>query len=262
LATRLLASTDGNRPQPVGRAAGKNSPETRLSNDNASRTRSMLKLRRIFLIDRRLMIAALSLASSLSSQAGNKEKQEVLEIARTERAAFIVGFGGALKDWCKRKKQSCVSEVLVRPNGMTVPTPYDQLRVDFMSNLNGKTEVGRFVQPAPASRFKPREVNFSDRMQVALSPFTWDRLEIRANSAPSQIEPLTAWATRWIDLGDAKAVASGKQQKVIHSVVYPSVEGGRWKTEIDLGTAPPEAIVDLLDALGQMGLNHVQLGTF
>ncbi|EJL72223.1 hypothetical protein PMI12_03964 [Variovorax sp. CF313] len=222
----------------------------------------MLKLRPHLLIGRGLVIAVLTLGSNLLSHAGSKEEREVLAIAKAERTAFIAGFEGALKSWCMSKKQSCASEVLVRPNSMSVPPPYDQLRVDFMSNLNGKAEIGRFHQPAPASRFKPHEVKFSDRMRIALHPFVWDRVQIRANGVPKQIEPLTAWAIRWIDLGDANAVATGKEQTVIHSVVYPSVEKGRWQTEIDLGTAPSEAVVDLLKALDQMGLTHIEMGTF
>jgi len=96
------------------------------------------------------------------------QPSELQAFVQTAQIQYAQGYAGAYRAWCKEKNGNCVAELLVRPNGMNVPDPYALLRVDMVSNLNGKFEAARY-EPDLSAEGSPKTVRFSSRLAVTLT---------------------------------------------------------------------------------------------
>ncbi|MFO1252929.1 MAG: hypothetical protein U1E77_17765 [Inhella sp.] len=206
-----------------------------------------------------LLISAVAQATTYGG--GNVDLQ-VRALATPEREHYVKSLRQSFARWCKLKSDVCVNELLIRPNGMTVPPPYDQVRVDFASNLNGKFEVSRYEQERPYKKFKPRTFRFQDKLKVTIYPFVWNRVEIRSKEQPATLKPLTNWAERSMDLEDAKQVPKGQLLGLVHSVIYPAIRDGIWQTTVDFGSSEPYKLDSLLRVFEAMGFTEIEVGSF
>jgi hypothetical protein len=187
---------------------------------------------------------------------------QIRAIATSEREHYVGDLKRASADWCKTKANVCANELLIRPNGMTAPPPYDQIRLDLVSNLNGKFESSRYEHEKPFRQFAPQTFQFTSKLKVIVHPFVWNRVEVRSREQPTSLSPLTAWASRWMDISDTKQAPKGQLLGVIHSVTFPNVEGGYWNTVVDFGSSEPYMLDSLLRTLEAMGLAEVEIGSF
>lgn len=213
-----------------------------------------------------LGLALIALLASTTVQATEPADSNVSltvrALAAPEREHYVSNLKEAYARWCKQKSNVCVNELLIRPNGMTVPAPFDQVRIDLVSNLNGKFESSRYEHEQPFKKFSPQVFRFSEKLRVTVHPFVWNRVEVRSKERPLTLAPLTEWAEQWMDISDTKPVPKGQLLSTVHSVIYPSVKDGKWQTLVDFGSSEPFVLESLLRALEVMGFTEVEVGSF
>ena len=109
--------------------------------------------------------------------------------------------------------------------------------------------------------FAPIHFSIADTA-VALSPFIWDWLPLEVSGLPQDqaTQVLTDWFNQWFDGEDENPVNEAGLQEVIHFMSDPEPTADGFKLTIDLGSAPSEAVEDLLFALSDAGSAKVQLG--
>lgn len=183
---------------------------------------------------------------------------ELQAFVQAAQIRYTQGYAEAYKAWCKEKNGNCVAELLVRPNGMNVPDPYALLRIDMVSNLNGKFEAARY-EPDLSSMGSPKTLSFSPRLAVTLSPIVWSRVEFMCLQKPSDLAQLTQWANKWIDPTDSKPPSKSGFSGVIHSITYPAAQSGGTRVLVNFGSSGPEAFYELLHALEATGIQNVQI---
>jgi hypothetical protein len=208
------------------------------------------------------LAALLTCMSAQAAESGSNVSLQIRALATPEREHYVSNLKEAFARWCKEKSNVCVNELLVRPNGMTVPPPYDQVRIDLVSNLNGKFESSRYEHEQPFKKFTPRAFRFSEKLKVTIYPFVWNRVEVRSKERPLTLTPLTEWAERWMDISDTNPVPKGQLLGLMHSVIYPSVKDGFWQTLVDFGSSESYMLESLLRTLEAMGFTEVEVGSF
>lgn len=191
----------------------------------------------------------------------NLSPNEFHDIAQAERNSYISGYLESYKKFSSDKDGKSIMELLVRPNQMPWPDPYAQIRVDMLSNLNNEVKATRYEQKQPEKNFKVSSFKVNS-MNVDLSPFVWNRVEFRSTYAPKDIQPLTDWTNKWMDLEDKNPVDKDGLSGVIHSVTYPNANNSFWYFMVDFGSAPTQAFDDLLTVLSSMGVINITVGSF
>jgi hypothetical protein len=98
-------------------------------------------------------------------------------------------------------------------------------------------------------------------VKVELSPFQWNWLQLRIYGLQPDTDwaPLCDWFKRWFRENDP---ADGELLDGIHFMSDPEDVGGCAQLAIDLGTAPIESFQELVDALGPLGADRVEIGQF
>lgn len=96
---------------------------------------------------------------------------------------------------------------------------------------------------------------------VELQPFVWDwlSLEIKGLSDTQASTALIAWFLQWFDEEDENESDEAGLQQVVHFMSEPQTRDGGLKLSIDLGSAPAEALEDLLFALSDAGSTQLRL---
>lgn len=121
----------------------------------------------------------------------------------------------------------------------------EPVRVDSQTQLN----------------FAPLHFSIADTA-VELAPFVWDwlPLEINGLAQDQAARVLIDWFKQWFDGEDENPANETGLQEVIHFMSEPEPTDDGFKLTIDLGSAPSEAVEDLLFALSDAGAAKVQLG--
>jgi hypothetical protein len=198
----------------------------------------------------------------------NKMKNDVIttnqfhNIVQIERESYIKGYLESYKIFSADKEGKTVLELLVRPNQMPWPDPYAQIRIDMMSNINEEVKATRYEQEHPTKNYKTVSFTIDNSMKVDLSPFVWNRVEFRSTYTPSNIEPLTKWTNKWMDLEDKNPVDFNGFSNVVHSVTYPNSNNSFWYFMVDFGSAPADSFDELLITLKAMGITNITVGSF
>ena len=99
-----------------------------------------------------------------------------------------------------------------------------------------------------------------DGMSVSVSPFTWDWLALGLDGdAVVASSTCAQWFLRWFDAEDAQAPADDGLRGVVHFMGDPVATVSGIDLRIDLGSAPDEAVDDLLFALAGAGIAAARL---
>lgn len=188
-------------------------------------------------------------------------KNEFHKITQSERTFYINGYLESYKKFSSDKAGKSIMELLVRPNQMPWPDPYAQVRVDMLSNLNEEVKATRYEQEHPVNNFKVSSFKINS-MNVDLYPFVWNRVEFRSTYTPKNIQPLTEWTNKWMDLEDKNTIDKNGLSGVIHSVTYPNTNNSFWYFMVDFGSSPTESFDDLLTVLNSIGITNITVGSF
>lgn len=93
-----------------------------------------------------------------------------------------------------------------------------------------------------------------------VSPFAWNALDVqfRLDQDWPNFKPLRNWYLEWClpKPGRKGQLVRG----IVHSLSGPTPSAGGWIMSLDLGTAPPDAVLELLTTLADIGANKVSLG--
>ena len=119
--------------------------------------------------------------------------------------------------------------------------------------------VNRMVDSERQLRFDPFSFPI-DGMTVSVAPFTWDWLDLEIAGDPAVAgAACRAWFLRWFDEQDENEPDADGLRGVVHYMSDPLAVQDGIGLRIDLGSAPDEALDDLLFALADAGIGAVRL---
>ncbi|WP_372724191.1 hypothetical protein [Novipirellula sp.] len=101
----------------------------------------------------------------------------------------------------------------------------------------------------------------ANRLNVDLRPFQWNWMQLRIFGLKTNADwtPIRDWFIRWFQEKDP---ADDELLGGVHFLSDPEDGHDYSQVSIDLGTAPVKSFEELLDALGQLGADRVQIGQF
>jgi hypothetical protein len=96
---------------------------------------------------------------------------------------------------------------------------------------------------------------------VYVAPFLWDAVALRVGGlVPAQVGSVVApWFMDWFDPEDANRENEEGLFGVVHFASDPRPEGALVAVELDLGSAPVQALEDLLLRLAAAGARDIRL---
>ncbi|WP_426343377.1 hypothetical protein ACN9MU_20505 [Pseudoduganella sp. R-32] len=96
---------------------------------------------------------------------------------------------------------------------------------------------------------------------VYVAPFVWDDVALRIGGlVPQQVGAVLApWFMDWFDAEDANRLNEEGLFGVVHFASDPRPDGAMVAVELDLGSAPVQALEDLLARLAAAGARDIRL---
>ena len=91
-------------------------------------------------------------------------------------------------------------------------------------------------------------------MTIAIRDLVWDDVALSHDAGTIGADRIEPWFLRWCDPDDVRPAADGPFSLMAHSVIVSP--GEIWA---DLGTAPVEALTDLLAMLGDAGAKRIDI---
>jgi len=177
------------------------------------------------------------------------------EILNAVREHYLGKYRAAISRYRERFDPSA-AEVLFELSG-DAPLVYRYYRADLAS---GAVDPPNFTEVNPESHleFEPTRLTH-EGLEVLLSPFVWNGLEVRIEPPIPTDEHLRAWATRWIDPDEQAETDSDGLGAYVHSVTVPESDGRSTHLSIDLGSAPVSSLLELLAIMRQCGASSAEL---
>ena len=117
--------------------------------------------------------------------------------------------------------------------------------------------AGGAVQPTVVDAghdlsWEPETSQFGDFL-AEIEAFVWHTCVVVGEPAPepAALSQLKDWFLRWFQ----REGHHGEKPfgGVVHFMSEPQVDGDALRVQVDLGSAPPEALIDLLETFGKMG---------
>jgi len=136
------------------------------------------------------------------------------------------------------------------------------LEVPYRADLIPRGGDGSSVMVNSTSSlgFEPFTVVYGE-CRLSVSPFVWDWAKVTASGLTEEESSnvLKAWFLRWFDPDDANQADEKGLFGVVHYLGDPkAIEGGvEWT--VDFGSAPPEAVQDMIDRLETHGAAELSL---
>lgn len=136
------------------------------------------------------------------------------------------------------------------------------VRGDVLVIRDGVIDESLQIDTDEMLTFDPVEFDWPENeLRVELHPFQWNWIQLRIYglSAKTDWSPLREWFLRWFQEEDpvADELLGG-----VHFLSDPEPQEGCSQVSIDLGTAPVESLEELLDAIGRLGADRVEIGQF
>jgi hypothetical protein len=137
--------------------------------------------------------------------------------------------------------------------------PYDlPARSDVVVINDGKATEVLNVDTDTMLSFQPISFDW-DSARVTLGPFQWNWCEVHVAGESVAAEPIVAWFRSWFR--DDEDGSPGNLLGAVHFMSDPEVDAGNHLSfAVDLGSAPVEALEELLDATRSAGANEVTVG--
>lgn len=125
---------------------------------------------------------------------------------------------------------------------------------DFFGNDGGGAGIVEF-DPEHILVFDPIAGSFG-KSALSIERLRWDDVTLLHDLAEIPSSKLEAWFERWFDPEDARYMPGADNCCIIHSLL---VQPGR--LDIDFGTAPPEALWDMLELLETSGAATIDISS-
>ena len=174
------------------------------------------------------------------------------------REAYVDYFRSALQEH-RAKGAICTPEVWVNLNcDPGEDTPMDQLCIDIVADSDeGAANV--CITSGPPEPSGVIETLSIGSTAVKIYKSTWDTLSVWVRHSDPDWHALEPWKEKWID--PARGPEDGDElQGVAHYLSAAVSEGGGFLFETDLGSAPVEALIELLETLVDCGATEIELG--
>jgi hypothetical protein len=141
-----------------------------------------------------------------------------------------------------------VVEAAARTGG-ALPFRHDLVSIDDRGGVHPMMPIGDH-----AIDWEPAAYVFGGRLRARVQHLVWNVCVIIARPVPSPAarELVRAWYLRWFEaVSDHDAPFSG----VVHFMAEPDVSatGEYYRVKVDLGSAPSDALVELLEVLARAG---------
>ena len=137
--------------------------------------------------------------------------------------------------------------------------PYRLYRADMATNAGGEAKM-QDVNPSTHLSFEPFGVELAEDVTASVRPFVWNDIGVHANTTLPP-EPVEAWALRWLDIDDKLTQDENGLQGVIHSITREDYADGSTLLTVDFGSAPVEALREILDLAYAAGSTHVSVSS-
>lgn len=126
-------------------------------------------------------------------------------------------------------------------------------RADFIRDDSEEPELVDFIPEAELS-FEPIEGTIGDA-ELVIEHLRWDDVVISHDVEELPPEHIAAWFRTWFDPQGERQVANAELTETVHSLVVAEGVLG-----VDFGTAPSEALEDLLSMLVDAGATQIHVG--
>ena len=176
------------------------------------------------------------------------------DLLSTVRALYILELTEAV-----RNHPECFVEPTLRSEDGalaregTPPTPY---RADLIVKNTGET-----VQIDSTRRLTFREASYElNGFILHIASFFWDCANFRVTGITALDQDLlTQWFDRWFDPEDRREPDQAGLSGVVHSMSDIEVSEADWMFQIDFGSAPAEACLDLIASLESAGASSLEV---
>ena len=183
------------------------------------------------------------------------EVMSIVSIATAERDRYVAYFDASLAEARSQNPESA-SELLIAINNEAMPYPYRYLRVDLIGKLpDGSDRVYElWLDPAPDAEGRGFDLG---PVKIEMYPFTWCSVQLAFDRPLPDMAKLEALLTQLLDIDDSRSNSGTALANAIHSVSQIETNGELWYLTIDFGTAPVDALLDLIDFLMAEGMSRI-----
>ncbi len=146
-----------------------------------------------------------------------------------------------------RKFPDGVTEMLME---LDFPAPdeiYRHYRIDMATQHREQFKFAEFTLDKPFLHAPFVEQRGSAVVEV--QPFPWNKCVVEVLTDRIDRGAVIAWATHWIDVEDLRPHDADGLLGVIHNITPPSYPGGKLTYVVDFGTAPVQAVLELIQVL-------------
>ena len=150
-----------------------------------------------------------------------------------------------------------------RPGGLLCRTPL--LHLPYRRDLSVRAADGGEASPRvntpldPTADPRPDQIS-TGGLLVSAAPFQWQAAELRLTGDHQEFvwAPLRLWALEWLQprVADEAPDLLG----VIHSLSDPEPMRGGVRMRVDFGSAPPDCVPEMIEALALVGAEAAALG--
>jgi uncharacterized protein YtpQ (UPF0354 family) len=181
-----------------------------------------------------------------------------LEYFQRIRNTYLEHYRGVLRS--KRAEGvSCSTEVWIQPNvppgGEKPPHP---LCVDLLIQEGAKPS--RAMVAGELKEGPLIEAYRSHAATVRVYETTWENFPVWTVLADPDWQQLQPWRDKWMDVHRQDVGDEDGLKGIVHHLGKPIAEGGGFLYIIDFGSAPVEALLEILAVLEQMGATELELG--
>ncbi|HTW94917.1 MAG TPA: DUF1444 family protein [Tepidisphaeraceae bacterium] len=182
----------------------------------------------------------------------------VSEYLQGARQSYVEWFRSALRS--KREEGvECHPEIWLQPNlGAGDQRPPHPLCVDIMIRQNDQPSM---VMMMRGSEIAPLTGTMYVRdVPIRVYAPAWEDFAVWAKLRDPDWAALDPWRKKWMNPEAAQSADEDGLTGVVHYTGSPVAEGGGYLHQMDFGTAPLEALMELLNALVDMGAGEIELG--
>jgi hypothetical protein len=155
---------------------------------------------------------------------------------------------------------TAVPEMKVEATDEKLRKPYRYYTLDIFCRRGEKTSPIE-VNLAAADAMTPVRENWQG-LDVTLHPFVWNGLEFRLDGDLADDARLVAWMEKWMDIAEKKPKDADRLSQIAHNVTQPEKTRAGWSFSVDLGSAPLDAFVELIEVVHASGAKKLELGSF
>lgn len=174
----------------------------------------------------------------------------VVSTISAERERYVSYFETVVADVISKRPSA--RELLLSINNDALAYPYRYLRVDLIEKAEDGSDQISEVWLDPSKDVEARGFRLGP-VAIELYPFTWCATQVAFDRPLPDVGKLEGFLTRWLDVTDSATGPSGAAN-AIHSATPIETNGKLWFLTIDFGTAPHDALLDLIDFLANDGM--------